>query len=67
MPNKQHMNELLSICPVEEWKDWLFNLQCILIENGYVEGLTETGRSDFAARMQGLYEHFRKVSPVTEG
>ena len=64
--NNNATADLLSISSAPEWISWLFNLQCNLIETGYVEGLTETGRGDFAARMQGLHDHFSEMQRVTK-
>jgi len=59
--NQQPLNDLLSISTPQEWKDFVFQTQTTLIESGFVEMLTEQGRSEFTARMQGLYNFFGKL------
>lgn len=60
----QATKDLLQVAPPAEWKDFIFSLQTTLIESGHVETLTPEGRSDFAAKMQGLYEYFGAIDKV---
>jgi hypothetical protein len=55
------VKNLLVAGDPQSWKDWLFSVQSNLINTGYVETLTEAGRSEFTNRMQGLYEFFGEV------
>jgi hypothetical protein len=59
--SKNPVQELLSISAPLAWKDWLVHIQNNLIADGYVEQLTEEGRHDMAARMQGLYDFFGQI------
>lgn len=55
--------DLLGISAPGEWKDFLFNTQTNLINYGFMEMLTESGRAEFSARMQGLYDFFGQLDP----
>lgn len=55
---QNQLNNLLSAGSPDQYKSLLFNLQTVLIENGYVSSLTEKGRSEFAALLQALYDFF---------
>lgn len=50
--------DLLQISTRDQWRAWLFHLENNLVASGYVGELTEEGRLDHAARMQGLYDFF---------
>lgn len=58
---QKSIKELLLVCSPGQWKDFIFSLQTTLIESGHIETLTEEGRSDFAANMQGLYNFFSRI------
>jgi len=66
MKNDKEIKDLLSVCPVHEWKDWLFNLQSVLIDNGHVGMLNESGRGDFAGRMLALHHFFTQVETSSQ-
>jgi hypothetical protein len=55
---KQTSNDLLKIADPAAWQAWLFHIQTNLINYGYVETLGESGKQQFTANMQGLYDFF---------
>lgn len=55
---KQPSIDLLKIADPASWQAWLFHIQTNLINSGYVETLSESGRNEFTAHMQGLYDFF---------
>jgi hypothetical protein len=62
MKNNSLITDLLAAGSPDQYKAFIFHLQTTLIESGYTESLTESGRSEFAARLQGLYNFFDQIS-----
>lgn len=58
---KQTPTDLLKISNPAAWQAWIFHIQTNLIHCGYIETLTESGRDQFTANMQGLYDFFTQL------